>query len=107
MKYKVLIAEQAENDIISIYHYIAQHDSIESADYVFANIEKNCLSLRFLPNRGRLPPELKYIGMLEYREIHFKIYRIIYRIVQNTVYVHSVLDGRQNLQIQLEYRFLR
>ena len=107
MKYKVLIADQTENDIINIYNYIAQHDSIENADYVFANIEKNCLSLHLLPNRGHLPPELKYIGMLEYREIHFKPYRIIYRIIDSTVYVHSVLDGRQNLQIQLEHRLLR
>ena len=107
MKYKVSVIGDAEDDIINIYNYIMHNDSIENAEYVLESIYKTCLSLDCLPNRGHIIPEFRYIGLLEYREIHFKPYRIIYRIINSTVYVHCVLDGRQNLQTQLEHRLLR
>jgi toxin ParE1/3/4 len=43
----------------------------------------------------------------EYREIHFKPYRIIYQIVGRKVFIHCVLDGRRALQEVLEHRLLR
>ena len=59
------------------------------------------------PIRGHLPPELERIGVLDYKEIHYKPYRIIYQIIESTVYVHCVLDGRRDLQQLLEERLLR
>ena len=86
--FKVYIIEDAEQDIIDIYDYIALSDSIEKAEYFFRNIEEKCLSLSELPNRGHFPPELERIGIFEYREIHFKPYRIIYQVSESKVYVH-------------------
>ena len=107
MTFKVYIIEDAEQDIIDIYEYIALSDSIENAEYVLKNIETKCLSLSEFPNRGHYPSELERIGIFEYREIHFKSYRIIYQIVESKVYVHCVLDGRRELQKLLEKRLLR
>jgi toxin ParE1/3/4 len=50
-----------------------------------------------MANRGHTPPELERIGIYEYREIHYKPYRIIYQIIESDVYVHCVLDGRREL----------
>ena len=107
MNFKVYIIEDAEQDIVDIYDYIALADSIEKAKYVLQNIEEKCLSLSNLPNRGHIPPELERVGIFEYREIHFKPYRIIYQVIDLKVYVHCVLDGRRELQKLLENRLLR
>jgi toxin ParE1/3/4 len=105
--FQVYIIADAEQDIVEIYDYIALSDSIEKADYVFKNIEEKCSSLSEFPDRGHFPPELERIGIFEYREIHFKPYRIIYKIVDSRVYVYCVLDGRRELQKLLENRLLR
>lgn len=107
MIFKVYIIEDAEQDIIDIYDYITFSDSIEKAEYVLQNIEEKCSSLSEFPNRGHLPPELERIGIFEYREIHFKPYRIIYQVIDQKVYIHCVLDGRRELQKLLENRLLR
>lgn len=107
MKSEIYITEDAELDIIDIYDYIFLSDSSDSAEYVFDNIKKTCMSLADLPNRGHCPPELERIGILEYKEVHFKPYRIIYQIVSSKVYIHCVLDGRRDLQEILLKRLLR
>ena len=107
MKYIVYLISDAEEDIIDIYDYISISDSIEKAEYLFQKIKETCLSLSGLPNRGHIPPELERIGVVEYREIHFKPYRIIYQVVESNVYIHCILDGRRELQELLEKRIIR
>ncbi|MBN1464438.1 type II toxin-antitoxin system RelE/ParE family toxin [candidate division KSB1 bacterium] len=104
---KVYIVKDAEQDIVDIYDFIALADSIEKAEYVLKNIEEKCQSLSECPDRDHFPPELERIGIFEYREIHFKPYRIIYQVVATKVYVHCVLDGRRELQNLLANRLLR
>lgn len=107
MNFKVNIVTDAEKDIIEIYEYIALTDSEEKAEYVFKKIKEKCLSLSKLPKRGHFPPELERIGIHEYREVHFKPYRIIYQIFDSNIYIHCVLDGRRDLNELLERRLLR
>ena len=45
--------------------------------------------------------------MREYREIFFKPYRIIYRVMDNTVCVLLIADGRRDRQTLLQRRLLR
>jgi toxin ParE1/3/4 len=47
------------------------------------------------------------VGIAEYREVHYKPYRIIYRIHARTVIVYCVLDGRRDMQTLLQHRLLR
>jgi len=107
MTYAVFIIQDAERDIEEIYYYIAHADSVDKAEDVFNGIEDKCLSLAQFADRGHCPPELERIGIFEYREIHFKPYRIIYQIIDHKVYIHCVLDGRRELQKLLENRLLR
>jgi toxin ParE1/3/4 len=107
MKYIVYLISDAEEDVLEIYHYISISDSIENAKQILHKIKETCLSLSEFPNRGHHPPELERIGVVEYREIHFKPYRIIYEIVESNVYVHCILDGRRELQELLEKRIIR
>ncbi len=107
MKYQVFLIQDAEDDLFDIYRYILEHDSKESADYVFNKIEELCFSLDELPMRGHFPPELERISVTNYKEIHFKPYRIIYEVEQKKVFVHCILDGRRELRDLLERRLLR
>ena len=107
MKYKVYLVENAELDILEMYSYVAENDSVEAADRLLDNIEKTIMKLESLPERGHFPPELERIGVLEYREIFYRPYRIIYHIIKSEVSVHCVLDGRRDLQDILQRRVLR
>jgi ParE toxin of type II toxin-antitoxin system, parDE len=60
-----------------------------------------------MPERGNLPRELLNLGVTEYREAHYKPYRIIYRIIGWDVVVYCVVDGRRDMQSFLERRNLR
>jgi toxin ParE1/3/4 len=106
-RYRVRIIEDAEHDLVDIYHYIALNDSSENADYVLEQLESLCLRLAELPLRGHAPPELNHIGVTNYREVHFKPYRIIYQVIRQDVLIHCVLDGRRDIMSLLERRLLR
>lgn len=107
MKYQVYIIADAEEDIYSIYRYIAINDSIQKAETFLKNIENKISDLSEFVNRGHIPPELDRIGINEYREVHFKPYRIIYQIIESDVYVHCILDERRDLEDLLQERLLR
>lgn|SRR5208283_1023812 len=105
--FSVYILENAEMDIDDLYIYVKRNDSDEKAEKLFLNIEKTILSLQTSPLRGHNPPELERLGILEYREIFFKLYRIIYEVAGESVFIHCVLDGRRDLQDILQNRLLR
>lgn len=106
-RYRVRLTEDAERDLIDIYHYVAQHDSAEKAAYLQDPLETLCSRLAELPGRGHVPPELDRIGVTVFREVHFKPYRVVYEIVGQDVFIHCVLDGRRDMQSLLQRRLLR
>ena len=106
-KYKVLIDPETKQDLKEIFIYVATNDSITAADKLLESLEKTCSGLEEFPERGHVPPEIKLTGIKRYLEVHYKPYRIIYEIDNNQVYIHSVLDGRRNIQEILSERLLR
>jgi len=106
-RYRVRLAEDAEQDLIDIYRYVSLHNSVEKAAYVLDQLESLCSRLTELPERGHVPPELDRIGVTNFREIHFKPYRVIYEVIRQNVFIHCVLDGRRDMQSLLERRLLR
>jgi len=63
-------------------------------------------SLSESPNRGAYPKELLVLGIRDYREIFFKPYRVIYRVLGNVVHVFLIADGRRDMQTLLQRRLL-
>jgi len=107
MKYKVLIDPMARQDLKEIYLYVAINDGIPSALKLLDALETTCYKLEKYPERGHVLPEIKKTGIKKFLEIHYKPYRVIYEIDKNIIYVHSVLDGRRNIQEILSERLLR
>ena len=106
MPFAVLLTKDAARDLNELYDYIAVHDSPRKADYVLEQIEKTFSTLSEFPERGLYPKELLKLGIREYREIFFKPYRIIYRVMDKNVYVLLIVDGRRDMQSLLQRRLL-
>ena len=70
------------------------------------SIDKTFSSLSKAPERGAYPKELLAIGIRDYREVFFKPYRMIYRVMGDTVYVLIIVDGRRDMQSLLQRRLL-
>ena len=106
MPFAVLLTNDAARDLNQLYDYLAAHDSPRKADYVLEQIEKTFSTLSEFPERGVYPKELLKLGIREYREIFFKPYRIIYRVMEKNVYVLLIVDGRRAMQSLLQRRLL-
>ncbi len=107
MKYSVFLTESASCDIVEIWKFIALNDSIIAAGKIRRGLEKTVRNLEVLPERGHVCPELERIGVFDYREVHFKTFRLIYFIKEENIFVVGIFDGRRELQEILIQRSLR
>lgn len=106
-RYQVRLTEEVEDDLVDLFEFIARKDSIDNAYYVLEQLDTLILSLHQHPERGHYPPELDKRGVKDYREVHFKPYRVIYQIIGNQVIILGCFDGRRDMQSLLERRLLR
>jgi len=106
MRYQVMLTAGAERDLEEIYNHIAAFDSQISADYVLDRLVKVTKSLISSPGRGPHPGELQALGIREYRQIFFKPYRVIYRVIGKRVFIYLIVDGRRDMQALLARRLL-
>ena len=104
--YQVLLTRGAEDDLESIYDYIAQFDCVANADYVLDQVMEVAESLTRMPERGSFVKELLALGIKEYRQVFFKPYRVIYRVMDDQVVVYLIVDGRRDMQAVLARRLL-
>ena len=107
MSFAVQLTEDALRDVEEIDDYVRRHDGPGHADHVLERFESAFASLPDHPHRGRYPRELLDTGVREYREIFFKPYRIVYRVIENNVYVLLIADGRRDTQTLLQRRLLQ
>ncbi|MCK9503282.1 MAG: type II toxin-antitoxin system RelE/ParE family toxin [Porticoccaceae bacterium] len=107
MSFEVLLTEDASRDLEELYDYIDRHDVPGKADHVLDQLENVFSTLTENPERGVYPKELVAIGLREYREVFFRPYRILYRVIGNRVYVMLIADGRRDMQGLLQRRLLQ
>jgi toxin ParE1/3/4 len=106
MRYQVVIGAEAERDLEAIHDYIADHDSVADAQRVLDRLLQVVESLESQPRRGSRPRELAGTGRHDYRQVVFKPWRLIYRIVGRQVVIYLVADGRRDMQRLLAERLL-
>ena len=106
MGLSVFLTKDAATDLAELYYYLLINDSPRKAEYVLQQNEKNLSSLSEFPQRGVYPNELLRIGVREYREIFYKPYRIIYRIIEKNIYILLIADSRRDMQSLLQRRLL-
>ncbi|MBU4532552.1 MAG: type II toxin-antitoxin system RelE/ParE family toxin [Eubacteriales bacterium] len=103
--YQVFWTQTAQQDLIRILEYIAADSEIQ-AGRVYLAIRQKADNLRQMPLQGRIVPELKYYGIIIYRELISPPWRIVYKTEQNKVWVLAVIDGRRNVEDILLDRFI-
>jgi toxin ParE1/3/4 len=107
MPYAIVLTADAANDLREIDAYIAWKDSPETA-YAVVEALRDCVAeLAGTTSRGNYPKELLAFGIRDFREVHYKPYRVIYRVIDRTVYVLCVADGRRDMARLLMKRLIQ
>lgn len=102
----VLLAAGAERDLASIHAYVAESDGAAAADRLLRRLLELGRTLAQNPERGSHPKELAALGILEYRQVILRPYRIIYRVLDDAVVITVIADGRRDMQSLLARRLL-
>ncbi len=93
---KIVWSPLALDRIAEIAQYIAQDKPLAAEKWVrtvFSKVEQ----LEISPELGRVVPEL---GNIQFRELIYSHYRIIYRIEETRVSILTIRHGRQILPIE-------
>ena len=104
--FKVIWTKNAEFDLESIIEYI-KTDSIQVAKDIFFEIKNRCDDLSIFPTSRRIVPELQQIGVLKYRELIYKRWRVIYKIENDKIFIVVVVDSSRNIEDILFQRLLK
>ena len=105
-KCEVLLTVGAEQDLEAIHDYICEFDCVANANHVLDHLMDMAQSLSRFPERGSHPKELIGLGIKEYRQIFFKPYRVMYRVMERQVLIYLIVDGRRDMQSLLARRLL-
>ena len=95
--HKVAWTESAALDLDAIVRFIAT-DAPLNALKVLSKIRGATDGLVRFPERGRVVPELAENGIVAYRELVVRPYRIVYRMHGRDVYILTVIDGRRDVE---------
>jgi plasmid stabilization system protein ParE len=104
-RYSVIWTKNAQFDLELIIEYIKPNSKTIAKD-IFFEIKKECDNLYFMPTRKRVVPELQHIGILKYREIIYKRWRIVFKVEESKVSVLLVVDSSRNLEDLMFQRLL-
>lgn len=104
--FAVRVSKSAENDIAAIAAYLAEHGAAEAALRFIETIGDRIETLASFPLRGPIPSEIESLQAKEYRQLLFGRYRIVFKVVEQTVTVVLVADGRRDMQTLLRDRLL-
>jgi toxin ParE1/3/4 len=105
--YEVRLTQDAQADLSELYEYVAGNDSPLKAEQLLGKIESVIEKLSQFPQRGTITKELSKLGIREYREVYFKPYRIIYRVIGDQVFAYLIVDGRRDMATVLLRRLAR
>ncbi|MGQ4874619.1 MAG: type II toxin-antitoxin system RelE/ParE family toxin [Promethearchaeia archaeon] len=92
---KIEWSAKAEDDLNEIIEYIAQ-DSIEFAISFYEQIKEKVENLIRFPRIGRKVPEYNDPNI---RELIFKNYRLIYKIIDDKIQIIRLIHGSRNLNL--------
>ena len=107
MAVRVQLTDGAAGAPEEICNYIERQDLPARANDVLDRIEEAFQGLSERPQRGRYPRELLDMGIRDCREVFFKPYGIVYRVIEEAVYVLAIANGRRDMQSLLLRRLLQ
>ena len=97
----------AVDDLEGILDYLAVEAGGDRAAEIGSRILARIATLTRFPERGRVVPELKRIGLRDFRELIVGPYRIFFRIDASIVGIVGILDGGRDVEEVLASRGIR
>ncbi|MEX2542676.1 MAG: type II toxin-antitoxin system RelE/ParE family toxin [Trueperaceae bacterium] len=101
-----MLIDDAARDLDELYASLHLHGADGGAERLLDLLERAVLNRSELPDRGATPPELLALGVREFQEIRADRYRIVYRVVGQSVCILMIADSRRDLQPLLQRRLL-
>ena len=90
MKYKIIIEEEAIDDLLNIKSYISK-DSVDKSNNFISELKSTIKTLDTMPQRCR---RSLYTKSDNTHDIIHKGYTIVYKIIENTVYILTIFKRR-------------
>jgi toxin ParE1/3/4 len=110
MTYRVVFTDAARQDLDEIADFIANLHSVQQALHVVREIRKRVETLKVFPDRGTHLPELVDLGAgstMDYRQLLWKPWRIVYFVSGRVVSIMLIADGRRDMPALLMKRLVR
>lgn len=107
MPFPVQLTAHAVGDLEDILAYIDRRDGPNRVEQVLDQIEQTLQGLSHHSHHGSYPDEFLDMGIREYRQDLSRPYRVIYRVIGESVYVFLIADGRRNMRTLPQRRLLR
>ena len=95
--HQLVWAPNAIRDLDEILDYAATTGDPEDAEPLYRKFVPRVDGLTRFPKRARIVPELRRVGMREYRELIVSPYRILFRLAGQSIAILGVFDGRRDL----------
>lgn len=97
----------AVDDLEGILDFLAVEAGGDAAVEIGSRILAKIATLKRFPERCRIVPELRRIGVRDFRELIVGPYRVFFRIDASIVGIVGVLDGRREVEEVLATRGIR
>ncbi len=97
-KHKIIWSPIAVRDFNDLLEYIIENNSRNNAFRIQNKLMKKIASLELYPERNRIPPELKALGLTSIRELVVAPYSVFYRFHKSMIGIVGVLDRRRDLE---------
>lgn len=88
----------AEKDLFELFTYISESDYAGKAEAFSKNLLKKINSLVYFPEWRQRVQETTKANNSRLYKIFYTSYRVIYEIRGDTVIIHSIVDGRRDLE---------
>jgi toxin ParE1/3/4 len=98
MAKRIVWSQAALDDYEDVIDFVVDRDGIEHAERLHRKVHPAILALSNSPERCRVVPELKALGVTVYRELIVPPYRVAFRIRGRDVVVLGIFDGRRDLE---------
>lgn len=100
MAFKAILSDAANTDLEIIVEYYFELNK-KTAKRYYTDIMTRIRKLRDFPQLGRIVPECEDIFYDKYRETIYEHFKIIYKIIEDTIVVLRIIDGRRLLEIDM------
>jgi len=87
MTYNIIVEDEANLDLLSMYNYISDNDSSHKAKKFILELEKKIISLESMPHRCR---NSYYIDDIDTKDLIYKKYTIVFKIIKENIHILTI-----------------